>query len=109
MNTISRIIRPLQRAFEATAKARVNSVLLGMGREKVEEYGYSFDALRLGPSAWPWRKTPQNGAEGKEASNHIRYLVAPGEGRSDDSGSGCKDIENPVRPGRTAAIDQDAA
>jgi len=37
MITISKTAKALQRFFEAMAKARVNSVLLGMGREKVEE------------------------------------------------------------------------
>ena len=62
MITINKTAKALQRFFEAMAKARVNSVLLGMGRAKVEELGYSYEALRAGPSAWPWRKTTQDSA-----------------------------------------------
>jgi hypothetical protein len=53
MITISNTATALKRFFEATAKARVNSVLLQMGRKKVEELGFSYEALRAGPSAGP--------------------------------------------------------
>lgn len=62
MITISKTAKAIQRFFEATAKARVNSTLLGMGREKVEQLGYSYEALQAGPSAWPWRKTTHDSA-----------------------------------------------
>lgn len=62
MITISKTAKAIQRFFEATAKARVNSALLGMGREKVEQLGYSYEALQAGPSAWPWRKTTHDSA-----------------------------------------------
>lgn len=58
----NRIIAAARGFFEAIARARVNSVLLGFGREKAEELGYSYDALLLGPSAWPWRNTTQHRA-----------------------------------------------
>ena len=51
MITISGTINALGRFFEAIAKARVNSTLLGMGRERVEQFGYSYEALQTGPSA----------------------------------------------------------
>jgi hypothetical protein len=60
MFTITKVSKAMSGFFESIAKSRVNSVLLGMGREKVEAFGYSYDALRLGPDAWPWRQTPQN-------------------------------------------------
>ena len=78
MNTITRTINLLQRAFDAMAKARVNSVLLGMGREKVEKYGYSFDALQLGPSAWPWRKSTREMAKENELVATVCRLQTPG-------------------------------
>lgn len=74
MITISKTAKALQRFFEAMAKARVNSTLLGMGREKVEELGYSYEALRAGPSAWPWRKTTHNSAATGEIGAQVRGL-----------------------------------
>lgn len=74
MITISKAAQALQRFFEATAKARVNSTLLGMGREKVEELGYSYEALLAGPSAWPWRKTTYNSAATDEIGAQVRGL-----------------------------------
>ena len=56
----NRIIAAARNFFEAIARARVNSVLLGFGREKAEELGYSYDALLLGPSAWPWSNATQH-------------------------------------------------
>jgi hypothetical protein len=67
MFAITNVTNAIIGFFESIAKARVNSVLLGMGREKVEEFGYSYDALQLGPDAWPWREMPQNNT--KEACN----------------------------------------
>ena len=58
MFTMNKIGRALARGFENIAKARVNSVLLGMDRKKLAEMGYSYDALLLGPKARPWRITP---------------------------------------------------
>ena len=77
MITITKIAKAVQRFFEATAKARVNSTLLGMGREKVEQLGYSYEALRAGPSAWPWRKTTYNSAATGEIGAQVRGLNDP--------------------------------
>ena len=74
MITISKTAKAIQRFFEAMAKARVNSTLLGMGREKIEVLGYSYEALRMGPSAWPWRKTTQKSAGNSEAGTAISSL-----------------------------------
>ena len=74
MITISKTAKAIQRFFEATAKARVNSTLLGMGREKVEELGYSYEALQIGPSAWPWRKTTHDSAATGEIRAQVRGL-----------------------------------
>ena len=63
MITMKRFLFATHRWFEKIAIARVNSVLLGMGRNKVEEFGYSYDLLKQGPAAWPWRVSNQHGAE----------------------------------------------
>ena len=96
MITITRIIKALGQLGEATAKARVNSVLLGMGREKVEEFGYSYDALHLGPSAWPWRKTTQDSAEEKETRAHLSELKTFGDRKLNDQGIARNGIEQAV-------------
>ncbi len=97
MITISNIARALQRFFEATAKARVNSVLLGMGREKVEELGYSYEALRAGPSAWPWRKTTQDSAVTSEIGMQRRE---PGDS---------SEVPRRNQPGASQEIERNAA
>ena len=50
-----RILTTLGVFFENMAKARVNSVLLATDREQLKAWGYSYEALRQGPKAWPWR------------------------------------------------------
>lgn len=55
MNTLSKFIKSIGVFFDLIAKARVQSTLLGMGREWVERHGYSYDLLRAGTSEWPWR------------------------------------------------------
>ncbi len=55
MNFLKKLFAATGRCFEAVAKARMNSHLLLMGREEVERMGFSYEALRQGPSAWPWR------------------------------------------------------
>lgn len=97
MITINKTAKALQRFFEATAKARVNSVLLGMGREKVEQLGYSWEALRDGPSAWPWRKTTQDSAATAEIGVQVREL------------NDLREIAHKKRPGASHEIEQDAA
>ncbi|MFT5219949.1 MAG: hypothetical protein ACI9LO_002292 [Planctomycetota bacterium] len=109
MDTIAKIINRLQRASEAIAKARVNSVLLGMGREKVEEYGYSFDALQLGPSAWPWRGTPQDGPKENDLMIPAPHFTSLYNSQTNDQGIAFNDIEKPVRHGRPVDGEQNAA
>ena len=62
MFTMNKIVRALARHFEATAIARVNGVLLGMDRKTLAKGGISYDKLRQGVSAWPWRELPQDSA-----------------------------------------------
>lgn len=103
-------MKALQRFFEATGKARVNSVLLSMGREKTEELGYSYEALRDGVSAWPWRKTPQNRAKEIETQSHVRELKTFTDRQLTDIGVARHGIEQAVRYGRPGIDhDQDAA
>lgn len=86
MITISSTVQALQRFFEATAKARVNSTLLGMGRAKVEQLGYSYEALLQGPNAWPWRKTTQDSARERELQGHIPESHGFCDRQLDDTG-----------------------
>lgn len=74
MISISKTTRALERLFDAMAKSRVNSVLLNMGRARVEELGYSYEALRAGPSAWPWRKTTQDSSATSEIGVRVAEL-----------------------------------
>ena len=104
MNTFIKFTRALQRALEATAKARANSVLLGMGREKVEELGYSYEALRIGSSAWPWRKTTHNSAEETETRVQFHLLKSFSDKQPNDLGIVPNEIEQAERHGR-AGID----
>lgn len=97
MITISNTATALKRFFEATAKARVNSVLLQMGRKKVEEMGFSYEALRAGPSAWPWRKATQDGATAAGIGVQLREFNETGE------------IAPANRPGASHGIERDAA
>ena len=97
MITISNIGKALQRFFEAIAKARVNSVLLGMGREKVEQLGYSYEALLTGPSAWPWRKTTHDSAATSEIGMQVRGLKEFSE------------IPHKQQPAASQEIEKDAA
>ena len=50
-----RIFSKLGTVFENMAKARVNSTLLTIDRQQLQAWGYSYEALQRGPSAWPWR------------------------------------------------------
>ena len=51
----NRIFSRLGVLFENMAKARVNSTLLSIDRQQLQAWGYSYEALQRGPSAWPWR------------------------------------------------------
>ena len=97
MITISKTAKAIQRFFEAMAKARVNSTLLGMGREKVEELGYSYEALLVGPSAWPWRKTTHDSAVTGDIGVQVRGLNEISE------------IPHKQQPAASHEIEQDAA
>ena len=92
MFTITKVSKAMSGFFESIARARVNSVLLGMGREKVEEFGYSYDELRLGPDAWPWRKMPQKGTN-ETTNNCSDEKIAEHISKSIDDVS--IDIRNP--------------
>lgn len=97
MITISKTAKAIQRFFEAMAKARVNSTLLGMGREKVEELGYSYEALLAGPSAWPWRKTTHDSAATDKIGAQVQGFNEIGE------------IPHKQQPATSHEIEQDAA
>jgi hypothetical protein len=77
MITISRIGSALQRFFENMAKARVNSVLLGMDRQRLAEMGYSYQLLEQGPKAWPWRESNQDGAPQADAMIRPTARIEP--------------------------------
>ena len=74
MITIINRAKALQRYFEAMTKVRVNSTLVVMGHEKVEEQCYSHEALCVGPSAWSWRKTTQDSANKAEIETPLHRL-----------------------------------
>ena len=97
MITMNKVAKALQRFFEAIAKARVNSVLLGMGRDKVEQLGYSYEALLVGPAAWPWRKTTHDSAATGEIGMQVRELNEISE------------IPHKQQPVGNQQIEQDAA
>ena len=75
MISINRIGSALQGFFENVAKARVNSVLLGMDAEKLAQVGISRAALERGPSAWPWRETTQDSAANQSVSLKAEAIV----------------------------------
>ena len=103
MITITETINALKRFFEATAKARMNSTLLGMGRERVEEFGYSHEALRAGPSAWPWHKATQDSAAERE-------IQGVADRQLDEIDIPRQDIKHALRDDRFGIkVDQDAA
>jgi hypothetical protein len=103
MNAITRSIQMMKRAFEATAKTRVNSVLLRMGREKAEEFGYSYDVLSLGTSAWPWRKTPQYSAEKNGIETYLDQLDSFRDSVLNDLRASRSHIEFQLKQNKAAA------
>ena len=110
MITINRIGSALQRFFENTAKARMNSVLLGMDRDRLAEMGYSYQLLRRGPAAWPWRESNQDGALEADKTNQpgatasVSFEPSPAAGNLPRSESGAA---NPQESGFD--VDRDAA
>ena len=55
MKMLKQLVSKLGIVFENIAKARVNSVLLMTDRDQLKAWGYSWEALKQGPQAWPWR------------------------------------------------------
>jgi uncharacterized protein YjiS (DUF1127 family) len=99
MNTISKAIESFRHFFDATAKARMLSTLLGMGPEWVEMRGYSYALLRKGIGAWPWRQDPAQTAEEKEIRRAIRELKGFSDRELRDLGIARAGIESAVRYG----------
>ena len=85
MITISRIGGALQRFFENMAKARVNSVLLGMDRARLAEMGFSYRLLEQGPKAWPWRESNQDGAPQADATSRPAARIEPAHSAENSS------------------------
>jgi hypothetical protein len=102
MITITRIIKSMGRSIDSMAKARVNSALLSMGREWVEDKGYSYEALRAGVSKWPWRRSPEKVAEEKQIKRAIRELKSYNDRELRDIGISRSKIEQAVRYGNAA-------
>ena len=100
MKTMSAIIKSTRRFFDATAKARVQSTLLTMGREWVERHGYSWELLRAGISEWPWRQSPEARAAEQEIKRAIAELNSFSDRELEDIRIVRCDIENAVRYGR---------
>ena len=94
MQTLKRIITAIQNACAAMARARVYSTLIMLGREQVESYGYSWEALRQGPSAYPWPQAPaKTAAESPLVTAYEAQVIGVGEARNDaaDSEAGPRD------------------
>ena len=100
MNTIKKTVKSMKIFFENIAKARMQSTLLNMGREWVEDKGFSYDALKLGVSEWPWRQSPEKIAEEKEIRRSIRDLKSYNDRELRDIGIPRSEIEYAVRYGR---------
>ena len=100
MNTMSKVLKSMEGFFESIARARVQSTLLSMGRDRVEKYGYSYDMLRAGVSEWPWRATPEAVAEAKEVKRAISELNNFSNRELHELGINRNGIENAVRYGR---------
>ena len=84
MQTLKRIITAIQNACDAMARARVYSTLILLGREQVESYGYSWEALRQGPSAYPWPRTPAKTAtDAPLVTAYEAQVIGAGEARND--------------------------
>jgi len=97
---MSAIIKSTQRLFENTARARVQSTLLIMGREWVERHGYSWEMLCAGPSEWPWRQSTPTVNPGQEIRRAITELNSFSDRELHDLRIHRSGIENAVRHGR---------
>jgi hypothetical protein len=100
MKTMSAIIKSTGRFFDATAKARVQSTLLTMGREWAERHGYSWELLRAGVSEWPWRQSPESDNAEQEIKRAIAELNSFSDRELHDLRINRCGIENAVRYGR---------
>ena len=110
MITVKGTIEAMGRFFEAMAKARVNSELLRMGREKVESLGYSYEALLIGPSAWPWRNDTREAGQKTDIGVNARNLNNSAGEAMKELGRAENDIDWTSRTGLSRAdCDQDAA
>lgn len=85
--------------FDAVSRARVLSTLLTMGPEWAERYGYSYQALRRGIEAWPWRQSAEKTVEEKEIRRAIRELGQLSDRELRDLGIARSGIESAVRLG----------
>jgi len=103
MNTLAKLKKSIGAFFDATAKARVHSTLLCMGRDWVERHGYSWTLLRKGVSHWPWRQTPEARAEELETRRAIRELKSFSDRQLHDLGINRKGVEHAVRHGNADA------
>jgi uncharacterized protein YjiS (DUF1127 family) len=102
MISISKVTKSMFRFFDSMGKARVNSWLLGMGREWVEDNGYSYEAVRGGIDKWPWRMSAEKVAEEKELKRMIRELKSYNDRELADIGIPRCKIEHAVRYGIVA-------
>ena len=87
MNTLSKFIKSIGVFFDLIAKARMQSTLLGMGREWVERHGYSYDLLRAGTSEWPWREAEATVTGEQPLEHKVSDLKLPA---TDDEHAGIK-------------------
>lgn len=99
MSKLNAIRQSLEKYFTAIAKARVQSTLLTMGPEWVEKYGYSYQALRRGVDAWPWRQPTEKIREEKEIRRAIHELNRLSDRELRELGLARSGIESAVRFG----------
>jgi len=94
MTIIKKTLGSLGRFFEATGKAKLNAELLRMGRRRVEDLGYSYEALRSGPSAWPWRAEAQHSADEINIATNLRESSEFKLGQVDNSNFAHNDTDH---------------
>lgn len=107
MISLSKTWKSMARAFEAIARARVQSTLLTLGPEWAGKYGYSWTALRGGIDGWPWREPveekalepAEEKAEEKEIRRAIRELDRLNDRELRELGLARSGIEYAVRFG----------
>jgi hypothetical protein len=99
MSKLRKILQSMERSFTAVARARVQSTLLTMGPEWAEKYGYSWEALRQGIDAWPWRRSGEAKVEEKEIRRAICELNRLSDRELRELGLARSGIESAVRFG----------